>query len=161
MRLSSGKNGIPEIPSLLNRRYGKLVKFFTVFCFENRKKAGKITSAQAVIRQKEATGAAGGFTACQKTFFDTLSDCKNVRTTSNLHPSAYVGTVGGKLRSKSKSLRSKRFFSLKYLKYDCDSQTFRFHKTFLICWLILTVPDFFDSLRSHRRCRWLPFQMAY
>ena len=46
MRLSSGKNEIPEIPSLLNRKYGKLVKFFTAFCFENRKKAGKITSTK-------------------------------------------------------------------------------------------------------------------
>ena len=40
-------------------------------------------------------------------FFGSLTDCENVRKTSNLHPSAYMGTIGGKLRSKSKSLRSK------------------------------------------------------
>ena len=32
------------------------------------------------------------FTACRKNIFDTLTDCKNVRKTSNLHPSAYIGT---------------------------------------------------------------------
>ena len=53
MRLSSGKNGILEIPSLLNRKYGKLVKFFTVFCFENRKKAGKITSVKQSSDRKK------------------------------------------------------------------------------------------------------------
>ena len=62
--------------------------------------------------------------ACQKTFFDTLPDCKNVRKTSSLHPSAYNGTVGCKLCSKSKSLQSKLFVHEKYLNtfviYNCS-----------------------------------------
>ena len=42
-----------------------------------------------------------------------MTDCKKVRKTSNSHPSAYIGTVGRELRSKSKSLRSKPVFDYK------------------------------------------------
>ncbi len=83
--------------------------------------------------QNEAVRSDSLVSACQKAFFDTLSDCKNVRKTSNSRPSAYVGTVGRELRSKSKFLRSKLFFTLKCSKFACDSQSFRFRKTFLIC----------------------------
>lgn len=41
---------------------------------------------------------------CRKTLFDTLEDCEKVRKASNSHPSAYKGTVGCELRSKSKSM---------------------------------------------------------
>ena len=51
--------------------------------------------------------------ACRKTLFGTLTDCEKVRKTSNSHPSAYIGTVGRELRSKSKSLRSKPVFDYK------------------------------------------------
>ena len=47
--------------------------------------------------QNEAVRSDSLVSACQKTFFDTLSDCKNVRKTSNSRPSAYVGTVGREL----------------------------------------------------------------
>ena len=42
--------------------------------------------------QNEAVRSDSLVSACQKAFFDTLSDCKNVRKTSNSRPSAYLGT---------------------------------------------------------------------
>ena len=83
--------------------------------------------------------------ACQKTFFDTLTDCKNVRKTSNSRPSAYMGTVGRELRSKSKSLRCKRFF-IKKLENPKQFGKSKKRRKFLKRLPILTVPDFFDSL---------------
>ena len=58
--------------------------------------------------RKSKTDAAGFYrcsvSACRKTLFDTLEDCEKVRKASNSYPSAYKGTVGCELRSKSKSM---------------------------------------------------------
>ena len=41
---------------------------------------------------------------CQKKFFDRLAEIKEAPKTSNSNPSAYIGTVGFELCSKSKYL---------------------------------------------------------
>ena len=42
-------------------------------------------------------------------FFDSLAEVTKAVKTSNSHSSAYIDTVEGELRSKSKPLRSKLF----------------------------------------------------
>ena len=50
------------------------------------------------------------FSVCQKTrFFDRLPEVKEAPKTSISHASAYMDTVEGEMRSKSKPLRSKHF----------------------------------------------------
>ena len=63
-------------------------------------RAASFTRPKAEFHFKAKTGEPPARTApstCQKTFFDTLADCKNVRKTSNSRPSAYDGTVGREL----------------------------------------------------------------
>ena len=45
-------------------------------------------------------------------FFDRLAEVKEAFKTSKPHPSAYIDTVGGGLRSKSKCLAQQMLFSL-------------------------------------------------
>ena len=89
----------------------------------DRNFSGACEAIDAAVRRRLKTfGASLGSTvggavseadsACRKTIFDTPADCKKVRKTSNSRPSAYIGTVGRELRSKSKSLRSKHFFTI-------------------------------------------------
>jgi hypothetical protein len=48
--------------------------------------------------------------ACQKQVFDRLSEVNKAFKTSNSRSSAYVDTVEGELRSKSKCLAKQAFF---------------------------------------------------
>ena len=88
---------------------------------------------------------------CRKTFFDTLAGCQKVRKKSNSRPSAYTDTVGRELRSKSKSLRSKRLFNQKVRKSKKLKSEYSAKKAEKSL-LILTIMDFFDSLYASR-CR--------
>ena len=87
-----------------------------------------------------------GFSACRKALFDTLADRKKVRKTSNSHPSAYIGTVGCELRSKSKSLKNKRFFVEKERKSKIVRKVQNNENSKNVN-QILTVTDFFDGLK--------------
>ena len=83
--------------------------------------------------------------------FGTLTDCEKVRKASNSRPSAYIGTVGRELRSKSKSLPNKLFFRLLNRKYSTFVNQLR-EKNPLNCESILTITDFFDSLKGRCGC---------
>ena len=50
-----------------------------------------------------------GMQAVKNIFFDSLAAVNKAVKTSNSHSSAYIDTVEGELRSKSKPLRSKLF----------------------------------------------------
>ena len=50
------------------------------------------------------------FQSVKKVVFDRLTEVKEAPKTSNSHASAYVDTVAGELRSKSKHLAQQAFF---------------------------------------------------
>ena len=53
-----------------------------------------------------------GVQSVKKLVFDRLTEVKEAPKTSNLHASAYVDTVAGKLRSKAKTLAVQAFSAL-------------------------------------------------
>ena len=103
------------------------------------------------LRRPRRRKHAGVDSACRKNLFDTLTGCKKVRKTSNSRPSAYKGTVGRELRRKSKALRSKLLPGLQSSKYSAFTNQDTENKNPLKWEAILTVSDFFDSLRRPRR----------
>ena len=93
--------------------------------------------------------------ACQKTcFFDRLAEVKGAAKTSKPHSSAYIGTVEGGLRSKSKCLAQQGLFT--------NSEVFAFLLPFrrrkakqpTIQTYILTVGGFFDTLQPPMARPW-------
>ena len=84
----------------------------------------------------------------KKLVFDTLTDCKEGRKTSNSHSSAYRGTVEGELRSKSKFLRKQALFCLNSSENSRIENGRYTDCLFNLFLLILTVSDFFDSLKE-------------
>ena len=89
----------------------------------------------------------GVFSLSKNLFFDRLAEVKGAAKTSKPHSSAYIGTVEGGLRSKSKCLAQQGLFtnSEKYvfLLLIRRKQT----KSPIVKTCILTVGGFFDTLK--------------
>ena len=89
-----------------------------------------------------------GAQSVKKLVFDRLTEVKEAPKTSNLHASAYVDTVAGKLRSKAKALAVQAFSALWHSVDNPVTGTSRQSKTPQIGKLFLPVWGFFDTLNS-------------
>ena len=111
-RLGSG--GLPGSPRSLHRLSARWMRFgadwlpqrhfglYADILPARRKNVNRVCAISAFFLTQPASDLRRRRVACQKTFFDTLSDRKNVRKTSNSRPSAYIGTTGRELRSTRK-----------------------------------------------------------
>ena len=93
------------------------------------------------------------FSLSKNLFFDRLTEVKEAGKTNKPNPSAYIGTVGFGLCSKSKCLAQQALYttSIKNQRFFPPSPPGEgFLNNILVIFRVLTFGGFFDTLKIHR-----------